>query len=292
MNENKNQKVVPVPIGTQNFYTFGYQKYGVLGVGKNRYPILSMDQYIDHSMDEELHTECCIGLAQSSEYRLGMAHGPLPESEKVRIGADYSWTDMLRNIEQFDPDGRHRRAIDQIIATTPVDNLFSAVYRYVYFAMGAPIPWFFALYLKYSGFKDKATDGQWLPAATRFPKLLKYIETLPFKEIGRVLFFTTYPNAGVVMHRDSNVNEHKDHNINLFFTGGRPSYVWDDINNKKVYLDPTAKSYFFNNRDYHGVDPEPQFRYTLRIDGTFTDELQEKLGLVDGYTWKWDYDKE
>ena len=94
------------------------------------------------------------------------------------------------------------------------------------------------------------------------------------------------------MHRDGVVAEHKDHNINLFFTPGwRPSFVYDEITKEKVYLEQGARSYFFNNRDYHGVDPEPNFRYTLRIDGTFTDELQEELGLVDGYTWNWNYER-
>jgi hypothetical protein len=85
--------------------------------------------------------------------------------------------------------------------------------------------------------------------------------------------------------------EHSDHNINLFFaSGSRPSFIWDEKAKKKIYLDSDARSYFFNNRDYHGVDPEPVFRYTLRVDGTFTDELCEQLGLEDGRTWKWSYE--
>ena len=75
------------------------------------------------------------------------------------------------------------------------------------------------------------------PNASHFPKLMKYIETLPFKSIGRVLLFTAYPNAPVCTHRDSIVAEHKDHNINLFFTGGdRSSYIWDATTDEKIYL--------------------------------------------------------
>ena len=77
----------------------------------------------------------------------------------------------------------------------------------------------------------------------------------------------------------------------MFFDGGwRPSFVWDEKTKEKHHLPSGARSYFFNNRDYHGVDPEPIFKYTLRIDGTFTDEMCEKLGLEDGYTWKWSYE--
>jgi hypothetical protein len=110
---------------------------------------------------------------------------------------------------------------------------------------------------------------------------------LPFKVVGRVLFFTTYPNAGVTAHRDYYVDSHKDQNINLFFAGGwRPSFIWDDIKNEKIYLESGATSYFFNNRDYHGVDPESAFRYTLRVDGVFEDWLQKELNLDNGWVYK------
>ena len=66
--------------------------------------------------------------------------------------------------------------------------------------------------------------------------------------------------------------------------------IWDEKKKEKVLLEKGARSYFFNNRDYHGVDPEPVFRYTLRVDGTFTDELCKELGLENGYTWKWSYE--
>jgi hypothetical protein len=167
-----------------------------------------------------------------------------------------------------------------------------AIYKYAYFAMGAVIPWFFACYLKHGDFNNKTKQNEnWTENAKYFPKLIEYIKTLPFKEVGRIMFFTAYPNAGVVTHRDSIVAEHKDHNINLFFDSGwRPSFIWDEKTKEKVYLPEGARSYYFNNRDYHGVDPEPVFRYTVRIDGTFTDEMCEKLGLEDGYTWKWSYE--
>jgi hypothetical protein len=198
---------------------------------------------------------------------------------------------MLHHLEKFDKTGVHRAALLEVAKQSPGSEM-QAMYKYAYFAMGAVIPWFFALYLKKNDFKAKTKDlGQWTESAKYFPNIVKYLDTLPFKTIGRVLFFTTYPNAGVVTHRDSIVAEHQDHNINLFFSGGeRSSFIWDEKKKEKVFLEKGARSYFFNNRDYHGVDPEPVFRYTLRVDGTFTDELCEELGLENGYTWKWSYE--
>ena len=292
MSNSKDQLHKNLMFGKQLVPHFSYEEYGIRGVGKNRYPIISMDQYIDHSQDDALHIECCKGLAMSNDYKMAMVYGAMPPEEVSRLGANGCWTDILKNIEQFDPTGIHKKTLIQIIDESPEEEKFQNVYKYCYFALGAVIPWFYGCYLKMNTFVNKTKDtGRWTDNAKRFPNVVKYLETLPFKNIGRVLFFTTYPNAGVAIHRDSIVAEHKDHNINLFFSGGwRPSFIWDEKKKEKVYLEKGARSYFFNNRDYHGVDPEHNYRYTLRVDGTFTDEFCERLGLEDGYTWKWSYE--
>jgi hypothetical protein len=279
-------------VADQTIVSFSYEEYGIMGVGKNRLPIVSMDDYINHDFDNELHIECCKGLALTNDYKMGMVYGGLPPEEVARFDGHDCWSEILHQIDEHDPTGIHRQALNDI-AQRSSDNPLLAMYKYAYFALGAVIPWFFACYLKKTDFNKKTTDnGEWTETSILFPKVKEYLATLPFKEIGRVLLFTTYPHAGVVIHRDSVVAEHKDHNINLFFDGGwRPSFIWNEKTKEKVYLEKEAKSYFFNNRDYHGVDPEPVFRYTLRVDGTFTDELCKELGIIDGYTWKWNYKK-
>jgi len=285
----ENQKQHFTNIGRTSIPSFAFEKYGVNGVGKNRLPMISMDKYIDHSQDLDLHLECCKGLAITDNYKMGMIYGGVPPEEALRFSNKNSWSEMFDRIDEYDPTGVHKKVIYELAETAP--NPLQAVYKYMYYAMGAVIPWFFACYLKQNNFSTKSKDtGLWTENTKHFPKLMEYLKTLPFKEIGRVLFFTTYPNAGVLIHRDSIVEEHKDHNINLFFDGGwRPSFVYDEIKKEKIYLEKDARSYFFNNRDYHGVDAEPIFRYTLRVDGTFRDELCEELNLEDGYTWKWKY---
>lgn len=275
-----------------SFPSFDYIEYDVKGVGVNHSPLVNMDKYIDHSQDEELHRECCIGLSKVESYNMSMFWGALPPEVRLQFNNKDSWSEMIRYLDQYDPTGFHRKSLEEIVETSEPNQRISRMYKYAYFAMGAVIPWFFEVQLKSNLFSSKSKHGTWTSASQHFPKLIKYLDTLPFKEIGRVLFFATYPNAGVAIHRDSFVEEHKDHNINLFFTSGdRPSFIWDAKNKNKIYLEKGATSYFFNNRDYHGVDPEPTFRYTLRIDGVFTDELQEELGLDNSYVWKPSYDK-
>lgn len=271
-----------------NYPHLNYEEYGVMGVGKNRLPIVPMDKYIDHSMNDELHAECCKGLAMCDDIKMGMVFGALPPEEVERLHGSDCYSQIFADLPSDSP---HMKVLEELVEICPPEKRQAALYKYAYFAMGAAIPWFFALYLKHNNFGTKTEDkGIWTPSSNYFPKVKAYLDTLPFKVIGRVLFFTTYPNAGVVIHRDAGVVEHSDHNINLFFSPGwRPSFVWDEIKKEKIYLEQGARSYFFNNRDYHGVDAEPTFRYTLRVDGTFTDELCEELGLEDGKTWKWSY---
>jgi len=257
---------------------FDYEEYGIKGVGESRSPIISMDKFIDHSLNKELHIECCKGLALNERfYKQGMIFGAITPEEEQSLGVR-SWTSIMDTIEKDYPE--HIEVLGELIKKD-----YKAAYRYIYYALNGAIPWFFGLYLKENNFYKKTQGGQWAEAAKDFPMLVEYLHSLPFKDIGRVLFFTTFPGAPVIAHRDAEVTAHKDHNINLFFTKSRPSYIWDEVKKEKTYLEPNALSYFFNNRDYHGVDPENAFRYTLRVDGTFTDELCEDLGLMDGYTW-------
>lgn len=288
----KDQKEYPSTIPNLYFNHFDYEEFPVCGVGKSRQIMVNFDPYIDTSMNQELHLEACIGLARIKEMRTAMVYGSIPPEEEQRLGGNKCWSEILMNLDQHDPTGQHRKAIEYIISQEK-ENTLKAVYKYVYYAMGGMIPWFFTVYLKNNDFRTKtqSKDDNWTPEADYFPKIVEYIKTLPFKSIGRVLFFTTFPGSAVPIHRDSIVAEHSDHNINLFFCKGRPSFVWDSINKKKIYLDQSATSYFFNNRDYHGVDAESEFRYTVRVDGTFTDEICDKLDLEDGKTWKWDYAK-
>jgi hypothetical protein len=279
---------------TWKYNHFDYVPTEIYGVGKNRMPFVNMDPYIGTSPETnwELHLEVIKGIAMLDNFTMGHFVGDYPEEFKTQ---GENWTTILKNIEQYDPTGEHRKNLEEVVTRSSSQmEKVRRINAYCIAAFGACMSWHSTFYLKTSNWANKGTakQSQWTHVASHFPKLLKYIATLPFKEVGRIVLFNTFPTVGVIPHRDSVIQEHTDHNINLFLhPGGRPSFVYDCIQQKKSYLDPKATSYFFNNRDYHGVDPTPEFRYTVRIDGTFTDELAEKLKLENGYTWKWDYIK-
>lgn len=63
---------------------FEYEPLPLCGIGKNKTPIVSMDEYIDTSQNEKLHYECCKGLALTEQYKMGMYPGALHISEKEK----------------------------------------------------------------------------------------------------------------------------------------------------------------------------------------------------------------
>ena len=51
--------------------------------------------------------------------------------------------------------------------------------------------------------------------------------------------------------------------------------MWDEAAQKKI--DVRGRAYWFNDSDYHGVEPDPFFRYSIRVDGVFRPELLAEL---------------
>jgi hypothetical protein len=81
----------------------------------------------------------------------------------------------------------------------------------------------------------------------------------------------------------------------IFDQKPRPFFVYDAIDRKKIYVNPNCSMYYFNEADLHGVDPEPEPRFMLRVEGVFTDGFAEKIGLkkTDGgfESFDWSYSK-
>jgi len=52
-------------------------------------------------------------------------------------------------------------------------------------------------------------------------------------------------------------------------------FRWDDVAAKEI--DVTARVFWFNDFDYHGVRAAPHFRYSVRVDGVFETAFSERL---------------
>jgi len=244
-------------------------------IGVNGQPFVNMEQHVDMGAADQLHTETVLAFSQLEKFDSCKVSGQAPPS---LVGAD------------FLPYEDHYFA--SLDVTSSEFKLLKDLSkkerrRYLFFSGKITVPWYFVLFLRTNDFYRKSFQTQdykdWEPVTKLFPKLKNWLSQLPFDEIGRVVFLATYPGVSVPPHRDWIVEDHNDHSINFMFDGYRPAYVYDCKQQEKTYLDSDCRAYFFNNRDYHGVDSESRFRYTLRVDGQFTRELQNKLNLGDGF---------
>ena len=122
---------------------------------------------------------------------------------------------------------------------------------------------------------------EWHANAEYFPQTINYIKSLPFKEIGRILFFVSYH----YLHSDV----HYDRKDNCF--DGKNHFIWfNPFKQKKFFLiddhktrhDINSKTAFFNTRYLHGAAPSDKMTYTLRVDG----QLDEKFCKQAGILWK------
>ena len=247
------------------------------GVGLDKKLFINFDEYINTSNFDNLHKEVILALStiDQNEMRWAKFVGNMPPGE---------YEDSLIE-DQYLTECNISEEEAQLFKNMDLQQRR----KYLYFSKNIIKPWAFTVYLRQGHFdRKKEQHGRnWEPVSTSFPLLKEFVETLPFKSIGRVMLFCTDAYRDVPVHRDYLPVEHYDHNINFFFDKGRKSYIYNPNTKEKFYLDLDCRSYFFNNRDFHGVDAENVFRYTLRVDGTFTDEIIKKINLYpDGAVMK------
>jgi len=258
--------------------SFEHIELGVQGVFGR--PYVDMGGYLDTSGFDQLHMEIILGLALSKNLTHSYFAGVIPPEVREQFFQQPLESEVMTDIEKFDPTGFHWERMKEMDTQQRR--------RYCHFAFGTIPPWHGTLSLISSSFFDKTSSEKTIISedAKHFPMLMSYIDGLRgnvFDQIGRAMFFISYPNCEVPVHRDWVQEKHKDHCINFFFDAPRPAFIYDEKKKEKIYLSTKTRAYFFNNRDYHGVDAESRFRYTLRVDGTFSEKIQKDLGLLEGY---------
>ena len=261
---------------------FPHEGGKIIGVAGQ--PFVDMEPFLDSSNFAQLHGEACYGLAKNfRSFAPGKFVGDLPpEIRSTEYPDNTLEAQILSQIDALPDGATHRERLESL------DTQQSRVYCYL--ALKTLSPWHSVLYLRKNTFTGKTDDNgavpSWEPAAKDFPLLREFIEQMEgniFKNIGRIVFFITQNGMPVPPHRDYKPVPHRDHCVNFFFDGGRKTYLYDCETREKIFLDRSCRAYFFNNRDYHGVDSENSFRYTLRVDGTFTPQILEKIGIPDGW---------
>ncbi|HEU4534481.1 MAG TPA: hypothetical protein VFS00_10200, partial [Polyangiaceae bacterium] len=107
-------------------------------------------------------------------------------------------------------------------------------------------------------------------ACALFPKTVAFVRSLPFREIGRCNLMGLEANDEGTVHRDGDPAGQGEPDHFITFCPGRREkrlFLWGEAKRRKTFV--RGRAYWFNDFDYHGVEPDPYFRYSIRVDGVF-----------------------
>jgi hypothetical protein len=109
-------------------------------------------------------------------------------------------------------------------------------------------------------------------ARTFLPLTCALVESLPFVGVGRCNIMGLEAHDHGTVHRDGEPAEQDapDQFITLYPVPGKTLFLWDEPA-RRAWPVTGARAVWFNDFDYHGVSAAPFFRYSIRVDGVFTD---------------------
>jgi hypothetical protein len=256
---------------------------------------VSLERFVDTSAFDAIHEEVCLALTQVPVDYTGGSHrsmGIMPPSLTAEGHGDYG--EVIRSLspeafETFraladdpstiDPSSRGDLEFGEE-RDHPLSRrqmLWLKVRHGVYFPWKAYVELIPNRY-----WSDKASpEGKDFTrlAKTFFPKTIAFVKTLPFLHVGRCNVMGLEANDHGTVHRDGDPadQESPDHFVTICPRGDKRLFLWDEEAKERTYV--TGRAYWFNDHDYHGVDVDPFFRYSIRIDGVFRPEFLDLLRL-------------
>ncbi len=153
--------------------------------------------------------------------------------------------------------------------------------NYLKYRYGVYFPWKVCYHLLENDlWEDKHSgDGKDFSEEARaeFPCTVAFIESLPFEQIGRAVIFGIEANDHAPLHRDSEPGKSLQIAQSISFDprGNKRFYLTDKDHGS--YTPVESPIYWFNDMDYHGVEDDPFFRYSVRVDGVFEPAFLRKL---------------
>jgi hypothetical protein len=256
-------------------------------------PYVDLSELLDLSGLDEIHEEICLGLAEVPVEYTGGSHrsmGIMPPSREREAHADYG--EAIRALSPAayatfrslaeDPSSLPEEPDEDATFGEERDHPLSRRQMlWLEYRFGVYFPWkvYFEM-IPNRRWEDKSDpEGKSFTRLARafFPKTIAFVERLPFRSIGRCNVMGLAANDHGTVHRDG-VPEEKpkvDHFVTICPAGDKRLYLWDEEKQEKHYV--RGRAYWFNDSDWHGVEADPFFRYSIRIDGVFAPELLAKL---------------
>ncbi len=115
-------------------------------------------------------------------------------------------------------------------------------------------------------------------ARTFFPKTVAYAKSLPFESIGRCNIMGLDAHDHGTVHHDGDAdapNDVADHFVTFSPAGNTRLFLWDEPHARKTPV--TGRALLVPRPRPPGVDADPFFRYSVRVDGVFKAEFLARV---------------
>lgn len=255
-------------------------------------PWVKLDDRLDLSALDEIHEEVCLALTQIPVDYTGGSHrsmGIMPPSRLAEAHVDYgeaiaSMTDAefatfrsladdptaidvtKRGESEFGEEREHPLSRRQML--------------WLKYRFGVYFPWKVFVELipnRWWGDKSDPSGKEFTRIArTFFPKTIAFVRSLPFEHVGRCNVMGLEANDHGTVHRDGEPSDQEpDQFITFCPLGNKRLFLWDEDRREKVPVE--GRAYWFHDHDHHGVDADPFFRYSIRVDGVFRRDFLESL---------------
>ncbi len=260
-------------------------------------PFLPLDELlvqvgVDLSVLPAIHDEVCLAYASMPVDYTGGSHrsmGIMPPSRRDEAVVDYvevisglndhdwaTFVSLADDSADFDDVDRADVGEERSVPLSRRQMLWLKVRFGVYF------PW--------KGYLELIPNQRWTDKAnvegkrftrnarTFLPRTCSLVEQLPFVGVGRCNIMGLEAHDHGTVHRDGEPDDQDapDEFITISPVANKTLFVWDEAA-KRAHDVVGANAVWFNDFDYHGVSAAPFFRYSIRVDGVFTDDFRRLI---------------
>jgi hypothetical protein len=239
-----------------------------------------------------LHDEVCVAYASMPVDYTGGSHrsmGIMPPSRRDEAVVDY--LEVLGDMSAADWD-TFVSLSDDPADFADVDRTDIGEERAVALSRRQML-WLkvrFGVYFPWKGYLELIPNQRWTEksalegkrftraARTFLPRTCAFVEQLPFVGVGRCNIMGLEAHDHGTVHRDGEPGDQDapDEFITIAPVSGKTLFIWDE-DHQRAHDVVGARAVWFNDFDYHGVFAAPFFRYSIRVDGVFTDTFRRLI---------------
>ena len=260
--------------------SFRYVKSPYIGLGEAAPPFLYFDDLINKADVRSAYEEILLKIdVIKKNSKLLYVNGVVP----TEINEGFKSVDsILLNYEKY-LSAEHIDAVRK-------SKYLSEIKKIACEALNQKSNWDIFIHLReFTNFEKKGAPSSWQIFMRELPQLKHLVDSLPLKSIGYAVLFFSNPDTPIYTHRDVYPRNNRAHfiNINLDLEP-RDFFIYDGHENKKIFRKSEAFSYMFNESDLHGAPAESRQRITLRVEGEFSDSIQNDL-FRNKDVFNWDF---